>query len=399
MKTIIFLAAHLLLTMTAGAQTWTRLENLPTADFTEIDIIDGTLFAASGPTVYFSTDAAQSWQHKTITALPTEIRCIAKMGNRLYVGTQHGVFSAPMSQLSGTWTHHFNSSWVTAFAQRDGELFASTIGGGIYKRKPDGSWINFSNGLPSYSMSAYDLLDTPDGLIAFAGSNGTLYRFLNESNSWVEFYYNAQGYQPGLDFEDAQRAGDAMYVSRFNQLLRSDNFGYTWSTDQTGLPGGLGRTMALGANHLYAITTTAVADANFTLLCKRQRDAVGTDWSVGSETLDFFTYALVELGEKTFIASNQGVYVKDASLSVDTPQQKSKPVVYPNPSQDGWFTIDHSAPIEKISVYEPTGKCVLEQVNLPATHRFSVPSTGVYLVKLQSTGKVSSFKVIAQCLR
>jgi hypothetical protein len=388
----------LLVSIPAVAQQWTRIENLPASDFSALEITDGTIYAGAGQKIYYSTDTGQNWQNVTFTNLATEARCFRKFGGRMYAGTSSGIFSAPLNNLSGTWTHHLNSGWVSSFVERDGELFASTIGGGVYKRNNNGVWAGFSNGLPSYSLSVQKILNTPAGLIAFAGANGTLYRFISEANSWVEHYYNGEGYDPGLDFDDAQIVGNTMYVSRFNKVLRSDNFGYAWMPDQTGLVNGHNRSMAVGADNLYTLTTIFTGDNNITWLRRRNRNTTGTDWSAGAEVLEFYAYALAELGEKTFIASNQGVYVKDNTLATELPlHSKPEPIIFPNPSEDGRFILKSPEAIDELSVYDVAGKRILTRNHLPAFYEFVIPGQGLFFVKTTSGKMVKTFKVIAKC--
>ncbi len=388
----------LLLGVAMQAQTWNRLENLPATEFTALALIDQTLYTASGTTVYFSTDAGAQWQPVTITNSNTDVRALIRFGNRLYAGTGIGIFSAPMNHLSGPWTLHVNTGWVSSFAARDGQLFASTLGGGVYRRNPDGTWVNFSNGIPSYSLTVHKLLDTPDSLIAVAGSNGTLYRFLAEANTWIEHYYENQTYNPGLDFDDAQRVGNTLYVSRYNKVLRSDNFGYHWTADQTGLMSGLNRTMAVAGDYLYTLTTTATQDSNYTFLRKRPLDETDTDWSVGSETLNFYSYAMLQCEQKLIIASNQGIYVKDASLGTGIPDADPAPIViFPNPSPDGRFTIQSGATLGDVTVYDVTGKKVYEMPDAGSALEFEVLSPGFYWVRTGSGTSVKTFKILAQC--
>lgn len=395
MKNIII--TLLLLHFAPLSAQWTRIENLPASDFTALQTIDATIYAASGNTLYFSSDAGQTWQSAVFTTTTTEARAIAKFSNRLYLGTSTGIYSASVANLNEPWIHHVNSGWVSSFAQRGNALYASTIGGGIYRRNNNGNWVNASSGLPSYSLSVYQLLDTPEGLTAFAGSNGTFYRLLDESNFWHEHYYNGQGYDPGLDFEDALRVGNTLYVSRYNKVLRSDNFGDDWVQDQTGLSNGINRTMAVGLSDLYVLTTSATDAGSLTFLNKRGILNPGTNWGTGMHTLEFFSYALAELGQKTFIASNQGVYVNDGALEVAEPMHVApQMIIYPNPSPDGLFTIKGPTQQIELTVYDVTGKALFKRENVISGESFTVPGRGLYLVKAVCGTDIQILKVIAQ---
>jgi hypothetical protein len=402
MRTInLFITALLVaFSISLNAQQWTRITNLPASDFGAIEIIDGILYTGSGQKIYYSTDTGETWQNATFTAVPVvEVKCFKKFGSQLYVGTSDGIFSAALDNLNGSWSHHIASGWITSFAEQDGVLYASStgVGIGVFKHNANGSWSNFSNGIPNYSGSVNKMLATPAGLLAFAGANGTFYKYDKITADWIEDYYGS-GYQVGLDFEDAALVGNSIYVSRSNKVLRSDDFGINWTSDQVGLNNGHTRTMAVGNNDLYAVTTVFTGDTNLTWLCKRDKNAPAqTNWS-GAETLDFFSYALAESGDKAFIASNQGIYIKDASLGTVLPlHPKAEPVIFPNPSPDGRFILKSPEAIDELNVYDLMGKLIMTRRELPAYYEFTIPGQGLYFVRTISGKTLKTFKVIAKC--
>jgi|GEM_PF-6800844 len=402
MKTIDHLITLLLLAFSipSNAQEWTRITNLPASEFGTIEITEGTIYTGSGQKIHYSTDTGETWQQVTFTNAPVIVNCLKIFGGQLYAGTNNGIFCAPLNNLGGAWSQQIANGWITSFAEQDGILYASTsgVGIGVFKRNPNGNWMNFSNGLPNYSGSVDKMLATPGGLFAFAGANGTFYQYDKLTAKWIEHLYRST-YQPGLSVDDAQLVGNSLYVSRFNMVLRSDDFGNSWFLDQAGLNNGQGRTMAIGATNLYALSTVFTGDTNLTWLRKRNKNAASqTDWSTGAEILDFYSYALAELGDKTFIASNQGIYVKDETLGTELPfHQQPETVIYPNPSVDGRFMIKSPGAIEELMVYDLTGKCVLTQQNLPPDSDFQIPGQGMYLVQTVSGKTVKTFKVIAKC--
>lgn len=400
MRTIAILITNLLLAcLSAMAQPWTRIENLPATDFGTIANIDGVLYTGTGQKIHYSADAGQTWQQATISSNSVIVNCFAKFDGQLYVGTNNGIYSATLNNLNGTWSHTIANGWISSFAEADGVLYASTtgVGIGVFKRNVNGTWSNFSVGIPNYSGSVDKILATPGGLLAFAGANGTFYRY-KVGFGWVEEYYGTT-YQPGFNIDDAVLVGDILYVSRSNRLLRSDNFGYNWALDQIGLRNGHARTMSVGNDDLYVLTTIFSGDDNLTWLSKRNKNAPSqTSWAPDTETLNFFSYELVQLGDKIFIASNQGIYLKDNSLGTDLPMpNQPELVVFPNPSPDGRFFIKSATPIDLLSVYDWNGKHILTQQNLSADAEFQMPGKGMYVVKTTSGKSTKTFKVIAKC--
>jgi hypothetical protein len=74
----------------------------------------------------------------------------------------------------------------------------------------------------------------------------------------------------------------------------------------------------------------------------------------------------------------------------------SEILIYPNPSENGEFTISVESGIEKIEVVNTLGQSVLNKKNLDAVSTINIGSkTGVYFVKIETEdGRVSSRRVI-----
>lgn len=380
-----------------SAQQWTRIENLPAAEFTALEIIDGTLFAATSAKLYHTNDG-QNWQQATISALPIEPMCLAKFDGRLYVGTgTHGIFSAPLGNINGVWTHHIGTINVSAFAEKDNVLYVSTVGHGLYRRNANGQFLPFSNELPNYSFNVSKIISAPSGLIATAGANGTFYRYDAPNARWAEDYYQGS-YSPGLHMDDAIRIDNTIYVSRFNKLLRSEDSGENWTMDQVGLPNGHYRFLYASPQTLYTLTNIFTGDQNITFLRKRDRNAPSqTSWANAPEVLPFYTYALREFADNLFAAGHNGLYAKfNPNLGTETPEaKKDRIAIYPNPSVDGNFTASSDNPINEVQVFDLTGKQVAMWKSFSGTCEFAV-ARGIYVVKVVSENAVQHFKIISQ---
>lgn len=397
MKTAIKLLIVLLLAFTtAAAQPWTRVAGLPQTEFTALEVIDGTLLAAAKSKLYYSNDG-QHWEQATIAQAVVEPSCFAKISGRLYVGTMaHGIYSAPMDNLSGAWRHDTGTLAVSSFLEKDGYLYISTLGYGLYKMNNVGVFKAISNGLPNYSFNVSKVINAPTGIIATAGANGTFYRYDEAANSWTEDLYS-HTYSPGLHVDDALRIGDAIFVSRNNRLLRSDNSGQTWTSDAVGLQNGHYRAMYAGQDTFYTMTNIFTGDDNITFLRKRQLNAPSqTNWNVDSEVLPFYTYALREFAGTLFAAGNTGLFIKNAQLGIEIPAVKHKTAIYPNPSSDSRFTIQSDRTIDEIVVYDVTGKLIRSTPVAADLFELEVSATGAYLVKVIAQDSVEHFKIISQ---
>lgn len=400
-KTIRFFIAIIsfLASAQAFAQDWARVKNLPETEFSALEVIDGTIFTAASGQLYYSHDNFASWQTATITTLPVIVTCFKKFGNILYAGTMaDGIFSIPYNQLQATWTHNIGTLAVSSFLEKNNVLYVSTMGYGNYRLAENGQFGAFSNNLPSYSHSVNKLLPTPTGIMAIAGANGTFYNYDFGHNRWEENYY-ASTYDPGLDLDDAVRIGNTIYVSRRNRLLRTDDFGQTWITDQTGLQNGHNRFMHTGQNSVYTLTTIFTGDTNVTFLRKRNLAAPSqSTWDVGSEVLPFYVYALRESGQMMYAAAVNGLYFKiDTTLRNQIADaQKNHIAIYPNPSKDGIFTLKSSRQVDAVGIYDLSGKSIGNIGNVSETCNFEVPAQGIYLVKAISGTDVQTFKIISE---
>ncbi|MFT3793313.1 hypothetical protein [Flavobacterium sp.] len=338
MKTIHFLLAWVLSVTVyteTNAQQWTRIDKLPHSDFSALEVIDGTLYAAHRSTLYYSNDNGVNWSQVTMSALTLDPMCMIQFGGRLYVGTYNrGIYSAPMNNLQGAWTQNLNNVPITSFVEKDNILYASTEGSGVLRSNGDGQFHWFSNGLPNYSNNVSKVISAPNGLIATAGGNGTFYRWNTATHNWDEDYYFA-GYSPGMQVDDALRVGNTIYISRFNMVLRSDDSGANWTHDQVGLQNGHNRYLYAGEQTLYALTTVFTGDDNLTFLRKRPLNAPSqSSWATDPEVLPFYTYAMREFGNTLFAGSNLGLYYKGNHLGTGHPEREQNTlVVYPNPSK------------------------------------------------------------------
>ena len=385
--------------VSATAQQWTKVENLPETEFTALEIIDGIAFAASGNTLYYSHDNGENWQSALIASTALVPGYFKKFGDTLYLGMQGfgGVYAAPFDHPEGPWVKNGALPEVSSFAEYNGTLYASTMGFGIYRLNANHSWSPFMNGLPNYSYNVSKILATPQSLMVTAGGNGTFYKYNFTTNQWEEDYYGST-YLPGLSIHDAIWADNRLYVSNANRLLRSDDNGANWTPDQSGLLNGLGRFFFKGKKSLYTYTANFNPgnNDNFTYLRKRDINAPsGSSWANDSDFLPFYVYAMGELGNKVYAAAENGLYFKvDATLGTHTPiAAADKIVIYPNPSSDGKFTISSTLHIDEMAIYDISGQLLWVQKDIAELHQFDVPHRGVYLVKVTTRNTVLNFKI------
>lgn len=396
MKTTITLIITLLTGFALQAQQWNRVAALPQAEFSALEIIDGTLLTASGNKLYYTTNPANGWQQATISDQWLFVTCFTKYKGRLYAGTMgKGIFSVPMGQFQNTWSHDIGYLDVTSFLEKDNVLYVSTEGAGVY-RKNGNLFTPFSNQIPNYSQNVSRIIDTPGQILITAGGNGTFYTYNFTHNRWDEGYYH-NTYSPGMQIDDAVRVGHTIYVSNFSKILRSEDSGQNWVNDKVGIHNGHNRYLYPGQEKLYALTTAFTGDANLTFLQHRDLNAPSqTLWSP-SETLSFFTYELREFGGFLYAAGHDGFYSNNPTLENFEPQKKSNLIaVYPNPSTDRKFTLKSNEPIVSVEIFNAAGQHIQSLENIEPECEIQVPAGGMYLVKAITADAVQTLKIVSQ---
>lgn len=375
----------------ASAQGWTKLENLPDNQFSAIEVIDGTLFTASGTTLYTSGDQGATWEESEFTSdEDITVICFTKFGTTIYAGTTDGVYSAPVDDVHSEWNHDIFTLPVSSFAEKDGTLYASIYGFGVMKLNGT-AWMNFSAGLPNTSQNASKIVNASGELFVMAGGNGAFYKYDFTAGQWVEdFYYGT--IEAGLEINDALFYDGTLYASSQHKLLRSDDLGENWAEDMTGLIAGTERLLHKGQDKLYTYTL----GGGGTKINSRLLAAAGETWADNSETVPCLGYSLRESGDKLFLAAEDGVYTSDIVLGIDPVTQFANTVIYPNPAIDGNLTLQTDLTIDKMSIYDVTGRIVIEKDNFTGIEQFSLPAGGFYLIELTAGNAITTKKITTQ---
>lgn len=389
MKQLLHTAVFGLFSLTAAAQGWIKIGNLPSTEFSALEVIDGRIYTVSGKKLFVSADNGQTWSQSVFTNQNNvRVSCLKKFGNKIYAGTSKGIFSADISAVGNIWSQDTNSFEVNSFTEKDGTLYSSQEVYGVL-RLIDDTWTAFSTGIPNYSGSVTEVLDTPAGLLAIAGANGTFYRYDFTKNIWIEDYYVKNTISAGLYFDDLIVAGNSLYASQYRRIMRSDDLGETWVEDKQGLVKGISRFMYCGKDTLYSISSTYT---NGTMINKRSIENTGASWATDVQVLPFFTNAMRQYGEHLFIAANNGVYTTMDVLGTP-PQAKIDEIkIYPNPSE-GLFAITGQTAVNKLEIYDMSGRIVLTEENPNGITDFSITNEGIYIARM-ITGETSKTQKI-----
>ncbi len=216
----------------------------------------------------------------------------------------------------------------------------------------------------------------------------------NQTKSYLisECYNLSQLANPQISFKmafDLENNWDIVYVEY------STNFGQNWDVLGT-----------MGTNWYNSDRTpqTSGTDCN---------NCVGAQWTGTDAVVKTYSYSLLDLNAEQNIifrivfqsdesVTNQGAIIDDflisGVLATDSFDLNSI-AIYPNPSS-GIFTItSNNFPIEKIEVYDVTGKIITTENNLQITNNSSVlnltdVASGLYFVRITANNQKTIKKII-----
>lgn len=350
MKKIILLIVISIITFSETHAQWMKITNIPTQEIVAVTNANDTLFAASGTNlIYKSVNSGVTWSELAIIGQSINIYSLKIIDGKIYIGTlNNGIF---MSADFGVTFTNYNASLpaVSGFEKFNGNIYASTVGSGVYKYNPnENNWLPFNNQLPSnlsYNVDA--IVSSSDRLVIGAGGNGTFYHYDFTNSQWTLGYYYGN-LVPGLIINKIINCSDTLFAINRSRIIRSNNGGLNWTDDKTGSHNGESRNIFVGNDNIYTITNLITGG---TWIQKRNKNAViGTSWSIDEELFPTgYSYDIFEFRGKLFLAKEDGLYVKDLGLSIDSPVEYENGVVtFPNPSKDGNIKIKSTNKIDKI---------------------------------------------------
>lgn len=376
------------------AQQWEPVTTLPDIEFTSIQKLNNKIYATAENKLFISSDGT-NWQSEIIHPISITPTCMTIFNNILYVGTmENGIYYRNIAAGS-SWSHALLGLNISTFLVHDGMLHICSQGSGVWKNI-SGTWNNLTSNLPIYSYNVTKIISINGNLLALAGANGTFYRYDETSLKWIEDYYS-NSYQPGLIIDDAITNNETILAANGHHLIRSEDNGNNWTSDDIGLINGINRILFKGVNYVYALTLNPTN--NFTHFQKRISNAnSGTSWGDFNEELPFYTYAITEFNGKIYAASNKGVFVKsDSALGIDNPIIKNPEIIiYPSPSIDGNINVKSDFPIDYLEVYDLNGIKIISKSGSASNETISISGKGIYLVKIESNGQIITKKAILQ---
>ena len=120
---------------------------------------------------------------------------------------------------------------------------------------------------------------------------------------------------------------------------------------------------------------------------KRQKHSeIGISWTTDEEFFEtLYAYDIFEFKNKLYLATNDGLYVKDMFLGITNPRNISSQVkVFPNPSKDGRINITSTFKMNNISISDIMGQSIYSTTI--SGHSFEIDQhfkKGLYLITIR----------------
>ncbi|MEP7372731.1 MAG: T9SS type A sorting domain-containing protein [Chitinophagaceae bacterium] len=294
---------------------WTQIQQLPSSDIISLCHNGDTLYAGGKNRIYFSSDKGESWDSTTIIPRFKSVNNIIVYKHELYASSfAIGVLK---STDGGTTWQNISAGIlpeVSDFTEWRGDLYASTLGGSVFKLEPINrhSWLNFSNGLSSISANTTSIAGNSKALIAGTLANG-LYDYLPaNSATWNERFLLGR-ISPNEGVYDISTGHDSLFIAghtgRF--YISTDN-GLNWNRFGNIVPSL--NTSLVNAKQAFLLSRLIFDGANFhTFWYYLKKDSLQHPFVNFSFVLNHFTYKTEIFGNRLWDASSKGLFYMSLS--------------------------------------------------------------------------------------
>lgn len=291
------------------------------------------------------------------------------------------------SKSKGLWPNISSLAW-------SGEnIFASTIGGGVYKSTDWAeTWTEVNNGFdPVTGKNCNKLIALPDGSILAAVNQWGVYKSTNAGESWAESN-TGLGYQS--IYAISQSENGEIYAGGLNSgIFRStdngNNWSLIWETD--------GRTDIY--EFAFSGNDTIFAGTNKGVLVSFSQ---GVSWEFISDGLENTAVKSVLNGRDGFIyagVDGGGIYKYDLSPT-SVPQNDYLDGIQYSIEDGNILSIDFeldNAGACQIQLFDLLGCSIVNDrftFMKQAEKKYPLPSNGLFLLLIKSSGKILSRKVL-----
>jgi hypothetical protein len=283
--------------------------------------------------------------------------------NKILVGTtKNGIFQSIDGGV--TWQNTIGNTFpITGFVKKGNNVYAGSLGSGVYVYDAaNANWLPFNNGLRlNEAGSVSRIASSNKYLFIVSGGNGGYHTYNFDNNAWeVGYFYGSLS--PGLVMNDLENRGDTITVVNGKRVIKSVDAAISWSNDHIDARNGVDRIIYNGSNEQYLITNALAGGAWFQ---QRNKYApTGTSWADDEEFIpNLYVYNMLEHQGKLFLATHQGLYTNDQTLSVNEVDQPSNIHVqcFPNPVHGDVITVSATEKVRKYVITDHLGQIVHDE--------------------------------------
>jgi photosystem II stability/assembly factor-like uncharacterized protein len=307
MRLIITLA--LFLNFLTSFSQWTRVQQLPSSDIFSLFHKDSILYAGGRNKVYISRDRGQTWDSTTTISSFILTDNIIVYKNELYASS-YSVGVSKSTDEGRTWQNITAGifPFVSDFCEFDGNLYAATLGGSIYKLDPVNrvSWLAFNDGLSSLSININSIAGNNNTLIAGTNTNG-LYDYLPLNSTMWEERFLLDHINPTEGVYDIITAHDSLFLAgHTGKFYMSTDDGLNWNIFGNRISSVF--TSIVNAKQALILSTGSFNGVNNTSFFYSKKDSLQDAFVPFGFVPDHFSYKLEIVGDKLLDASSRGLF-------------------------------------------------------------------------------------------
>src|SRR5579883_180560 len=259
---------------TNDGASWKQIDTAFKGDFRSFALIGDNLFEGTGSGMRVYNDSSKQGMFIKNGLIDDNIHALLCVDSIVYAATDFGV--ARTTDEGANWTPTYTSGGlylvVLSLAAKDSELFAGTLGSGVFRSTDHGiSWNSFNNGLPYNKVGSLAYIDST----LFAGTYG-VYKTTNEGADWSSAL-NGLTYP----YNDYLASGNGnIFAATERGIYRSSNKGAHWTLASEGLPYDkhiTNDTLYWSINTLFANGNNIFAGSGFGVFLSTNN---GASWSI-----------------------------------------------------------------------------------------------------------------------
>lgn len=341
--------------------TWTHVTGL--VDDVPIVYTSGNnLYVATNDAgIYLSTDGGLNW---TDIGLPTGFSTIgptsfAVGSGKIFIGEYNGLDLSNDGGLSWTVVPTFSLKHVEDLALNGNNVFAATLGSGVYYSSNLGiTWVTVNNGM-SATQKVYALKFNGSSLIA--GTNAGIFVSTNLGTSWTA---SNSGLPAGVTVLSIEVSSNLIFIgTKSNGVYYSSDNGTSWTAMNSGLN-----------------TNKAISE----LLANTNKLFAGTaDTSQSTLTGD-------------------GVYITSQVIGINEQGSNDESIsIYPNPSKINFTISSSEGSFQQIEIFNLLGERVYSKTFFETNPKQELVNcqdfaNGVYFAYITTNEKASIQKLVIQ---